>query len=58
LTALMGAPYQVRVDATGQQLWQWVHVDLYGIGGGTRTLNIQVQNGVVIQTPSIPESFK
>jgi outer membrane protein assembly factor BamE (lipoprotein component of BamABCDE complex) len=58
LTAVMGSPYQVRVDATGQQLWQWVYVDLYGVAGGTRTLNITMKDGVVLKTPVIPEAFK
>lgn len=58
LTAVMGTPYQVRVDANGQQLWQWIYVDLYGLTGGTRTLNITMKDGVVLKTPAIPESFK
>lgn len=58
LTDLMGSPYQVRADAAGQQLWQWVYVDLYGVAGGTRTLNITMKDGVVLMTPVIPESFK
>lgn len=58
LSTIMGAPYQVKVDETGQQLWQWVQVDLYGISGGTRTLNVALKNGVVVKAPAIPDSFK
>lgn len=58
LSEIMGSPYQVRVDATGQQLWQWVQVDLYGVSGGTRTLNVPIKDGKVLQAPVIPESFK
>lgn len=58
LSAIMGQPYQVRVDADGQQLLQWVHVDLYGVSGGTRTLNVPIKDGKVIKAPVIPESFR
>lgn len=58
LTAIMGSPYQVRVNEDGQQLWQWVYVDLYGLSGGTRTLNVAVKDGKVFKAPAIPDSFK
>jgi len=58
LVSIMGSPYQVRVGEDGQQLWQWVHVDLYGFSGGTKTLNVQVKDGKVVKAPAIPESFK
>ncbi len=58
LAAIMGSPYQVRVNEDGQQLWQWVYVDLYGLSGGTRTLNVAVKDGKVFKAPAIPDSFK
>ena len=57
LSTTMGPPYQVKVDETGQQLWQWVYADLYGISGGTRTFSVALRNGVVVKAPAIPESF-
>lgn len=58
LVKLMGPPYMVRVGANGEQLYQWVYADLYGISGGTRVLNVSLKENKVVTAPVIPDAFK
>lgn len=52
---IMGSPYSVISRPNGQ-LWVWSHANM--LFGGTRAISYLIRDGVVVQVPSIPQTFK
>ena len=51
---IMGRPYSV-VTRGDEQMWVWSHATAWG---GARAVSFKMKDGKVIETPSIPQSFK
>lgn len=55
VTKIMGPPYSVS-SAGGSQMWIWSHAN--GMTGSSRAVSFKMQDGVVVEVPQIPASFK
>lgn len=55
LAARMGRPYSVVSRPEGQ-LWIWSHAN--GFSGSSKAVSFLLKDGVVVQVPEIPASFK
>lgn len=54
LTNMMGRPHTV-VSRGDEQMWVWSYANAFG---GAKSVSFKVKDGVVVEVPTIPASFK
>lgn len=55
VTQIMGRPYSV-ISRTDGQMWVWSQAN--GFTGSSRAVSFKMQDGRVVELPSIPNSFE
>lgn len=54
LTNMMGRPHTV-VSRGDEQMWVWSYANAFG---GAKAVSFKIKDGVVVEVPTIPASFK